>query len=335
MATRITKKAYGGWPNCISLDNGLVEVILSTDVGPRILFYGFRNGANHMHLVPEHAGRTGDEDWVMYGGHRLWHSPEERPRTYDEDNFPVAWQKIPNGVTLVSRLDEWVQVEKELEVTLDPDSSRVQVIHRLTNRNAWDIELSVWALTVMAQGGREIIPQVQDGPELLPNRSVALWTYTRMNDPRVTWGERYIFLDQDPGAATPFKIGLPVPDGWAAYANHGQLFVKHFDFDPEAEYPDFGLCSYETYTNPDFIELESLSPLWLIEPGEAIEHVEAWELFQDVPKPLSEDDADRLVLPCVRRERPAVVAQAATKEAKPKRTPGRKPGRATSKPADA
>lgn len=302
-AVKISKTEYSGWTNCIKISNGIVELIVTTDVGPRIIHYGFKGGPNHMKVFAAQAGKTGADEWMSYGGHRLWHSPEEKPRTYDEDNFPCEWKKIENGIWARGVMDPWTQVEKEMEIVLDPVSSQVTVNHRITNRNAWDIEFSVWCLTVMAAGGREIIPQITEGPDLLPNRTIALWTYSKMNDPRVSWLDKYILLDQDSEAKGPFKIGLPVPDGWVAYANFGQLFVKRFDFVEEADYPDFGLCSFETYTDSEMTELESLSPLWLVEPGDAIEHVEVWELHDQVEKPENEKEIDRLILPIIKGKR--------------------------------
>ncbi len=313
---KISKTEYLGWANCIKISNGIVELIVTTDVGPRIIHYGFKGGPNHMKVFAEQAGKTGADEFMIYGGHRIWHSPEERPRTYDEDNFPCEWKKVENGIWTRSVIDPWAQVEKEMEIVLDPISSQVTINHRITNRNAWDIEYSVWCLTVMAAGGRQIIPQITEGPDLLPNRTLTLWTYSKMNDPRVTWLDKYIMLDQDTEATTKFKIGLPVPAGWAAYANFGQLFVKRFDFIEEADYPDFGLCSYETYTDKDMAEMESLSPLWLVEPGDAIEHIEVWELHDKVEKPENEKEIDRLILPIIKGKR-KTQSESDKKAAKP------------------
>jgi hypothetical protein len=296
---KVTEVSYMGWSHCISISDGRVELIVTADVGPRIIHFGFKGRENHMKLFEDTAGQTGGDAWCSYGGHRLWHSPEETPRTYDEDNSAIEWKKIPGGIWTRSKMDAWTQVEKEIEIVLDAETGDVQITHRLTNRNAWEISLSVWAITVMAPGGIEIVPQIVEGPTLLPNRSLALWTYSKMNDPRVTWGGRFILLAQDPASQGPFKIGLPVDAGWAAYANHGQLFVKRFEYDDEAEYPDFGMCSYESYTNAEMLEMESLSPMWDLEPGDSAEHVEVWSLFDGVARPKTEEDVERDILPLI------------------------------------
>ncbi len=301
----IGKVRYLGWENCVKLSNGTVDVIVTTDVGPRIIYYGFTGGFNHMKVYDNMAGETGSADWRIYGGHRLWHSPEEMPRTYDHDNFPCEWRAEENGIVVRPPMDKWVQLEKEMAITLSPEGTAVTIDHRITNRNAWNVEFAIWGLTVMAKGGRLIIPQPDTGPVLLSNRNITLWTYTMMNDPRVHWLDRYIFLDQDDRARregvpahrvfenNPFKIGLAVPAGWVANANGGQLFVKYFSHIEGAKYPDSGFCSFETYTNLDMIEVETLSPLTDTAPGGMLSHRETWKLFDHVARPVTEADADR------------------------------------------
>ena len=40
------KVAYAGWPNCVELTNGKVKLVATTDVGPRIMHFGFVDGQN-------------------------------------------------------------------------------------------------------------------------------------------------------------------------------------------------------------------------------------------------------------------------------------------------
>lgn len=49
--------------------------------------------------------------------------------------------------------------------------------------------------------------------------------------------------------------------------------------------------SYESYTNDVFLEMESLSPLIEVKPGDNIEHIEKWELYDNVPMP-ADDEAE-------------------------------------------
>lgn len=294
----VKKVEYKGWKNCLEISNGIVDLIATTDIGPRIIRFGFTGQENEFCEFPEHSGKTGGEEYRIYGGHRLWHSPEHAVRTYSPDNSKVAWRKKKYGVVLTQSVEPWTQIKKEIEISLTPDSARVSVLHRLTNEGAWDVELSVWCLSMMAAGGVEIIPINTRETGMLPNGAVSFWPYTKLNDKRISWGENYIMLSQDKKAAAAFKIGLSNEAGWAAYANNGHLFVKQYEHEDDIEYPDYN-SSYETYTNNVFLEMESLSPLVLLGSGETVEHIETWSLYDNVEKPKNEKDIDSKIVPLI------------------------------------
>ena len=81
--------------------------------------------------------------------------------------------------------------------------------------------------------------------------------------------------------ATPWKVGFGGFAPGFAYLVGGDLFVKRFDYEPEAEYPDGG-CSVELFTNDAIMEVETLSPMALLEPGGSLTHIERWYLFDNV-----------------------------------------------------
>ena len=285
------KVAYAGWPNCVKVTNGQIELIATTDVGPRIIRLGFVGGQNLFHEYKESLGKTGGKEWENYGGHRLWHAPEEMPRTYWPDNDPVKAEWSGATLKLIPPVETANGIQKEIEVTMDSKANSVKVLHRIINRNPWDIELAAWALSVMAQNGRAIIPQEPFRPHeeyLLPARPMTLWHYTQMADPRWVWGNKYVQLKQDPGAKTKQKLGFLNKQGWAAYYLKGDLFIKRFDVDPKGVYPDYG-CNNETYTDWNMLEIESLGPLTrLAANGGKVEHTEVWSLHK---VDLGEDDA--------------------------------------------
>ncbi len=295
------KIEYKGWPNCYRLSNKVVDLIVTTDVGPRVIRYGLVGQENEFKEYAETLGKTGGDEWQLYGGHRLWHSPEAKPRSYFPDNFLVKAESLSQGVRLIPPLETTTGIQKEIDITLSANDSHVTVRHRLRNKNLWAIELAPWALTVMAQGGKVIIPLPPRGShegELLATSLMAIWAYTDMADRRWTWGTKYIMLSQDPKASKPQKIGLMDTDGWMAYANHNHLFVKKFKYIQGATYPDFG-CSVETFTNADMLEVETVAPLVKLEPDQMVEHVEHWFLFDGVASPANDADIDKNVLPKV------------------------------------
>lgn len=292
---------YAGWPNAVRLANAAVELVVTADVGPRVIRFGFAGGANEFHEVPGERGKTGGAAWRPYGGHRLWHAPENDPRTYNPDNDPVEVQDHGAFVRFVQKTEAATGIGKELDVALDPERARARVTHRLINRNAWSVTLAPWAISVLAPGGVAVLPLPPRGEhprDLLPTASLTLWSYTEMNDPRWTWGRRFVLLRQDTKAKIPQKAGLATHEGWAAYARGGHLFLKRFASDPARAYPDFG-CTVESFTNADMLELETLGALEPIAPGACAEHAETWELHANVPMPNSDADVERDVLPRV------------------------------------
>jgi hypothetical protein len=294
----IKRVNYGEWGQCIEISNGLVDIVATLDFGPRIIRYGLTGKANmFFEDTNDELSASGEEfevfgensGWHIYGGHRLWHSPEAKPRSYYPDNNPVECEEFENGIILRPEPEKLNNLQKEISVIMEPNNTKVRVIHRTTNIGAWDIEFAQWALTVMAPGGKEILPQSKRETGLLGNRVLALWPYTNMNDERVYWGDKFITLKQDSNAKKAFKLGVNNEDGWAAYFNFGCMFVKHYNHLLEGVYPDFGV-SYETYTNNVMLEMETLGELILVEPGETVEHEEKWELFDGVDVPSNDED---------------------------------------------
>lgn len=291
-ATRVEKTAYKGWPNCYRITNGTVELIVTTDVGPRVIRYGFVGGENEFFEDPAQVGKTGGSEWRAYGGHRLWHAPEAMPRTYWPDNVPVKSESIPGGLRLIQSVEGTTGIQKEIDVRLADEGSRVHLIHRLRNQGPWPVELAPWTLTVMSPGGVGIFPLPPRGshPEnLLPTSRIAMWAYTDFSDLRWHLGFRYLLLRQDPKATTPQKIGLSVPDGWAAYLRSDHLFVKRFAFLKDANYPDYGV-NVESFTNAQMLEVETLGPLKNLGPGAVAELTEHWFLYRGVRLEKQNDD---------------------------------------------
>ena len=295
------KISYKGWENCYRLANRQVDLVITGDVGPRIIRFGFVGQHNEFKEFEEMMGQTGGDEWRIYGGHRLWHAPEEKPRSYIPDNSPIEVKETGGTVHIVQPVEAATGIQKEIDICLDPDQPKVELVHRLINRNLWAVELAPWALSVMAPGGVAILPIPPRGSHetnLLPSHTMTFWAYTDMADPRWTWGRRCILLRQEVNCPGPQRIGLMVPQGWAAYARLNHLFVKKFTFFPGETYPDAG-CSVESFTNSDFLEVETVGPMIKLQPGQAVEHGETWQLFDQAPAPQNEADVLGKIFPLI------------------------------------
>ena len=272
---KIEKVNFCGWKNCVQITSGDFRLIATTEVGPRIIGAFFGDSENLFFVDPETAGKKGGKSWNGFGGHRLWHSPEEFPRTYTVDNSKVEYKTTRNSVVFQQPADSLSGIEKSIEI-IPGKKDMFRIVHTLTNRNAWTVECGAWAITMMAPGGTGIFPMPQsDKKGLLPNISFAFWPYNNMADGRCTIGSKYTLLKQDPAAKGPMKIGYNCEDGWIAYQNNGVTFIKKFEHMVDGEYPDNG-CSAECYSNDKMQEMETLSPFYELAPGETITYTEEW-----------------------------------------------------------
>ncbi|MCL5072983.1 MAG: hypothetical protein M1308_19155, partial [Actinobacteria bacterium] len=223
------------------------------------------------------------EKWKIYGGTRLWHAPENIPRTYYPDNEPVRIDFSGNELLLEQKTEKTTGLQKQMIIkSFNNASNSIEIVYRIYNRNLWPVKFAPWALSVMEKNGRVIIPQEpfqSHSENLLPVRPVVLWAYTDMTDQRWVWGKKFIQLKQDPLATIPQKIGILNKTGWAGYYLKNNLFVKKFEYIKNSEYPDFQ-SNFEVYTNAKIIEMETIGPLELVEPESFVEHKETWKLFK-------------------------------------------------------
>jgi hypothetical protein len=307
MMNQIETVEYRGWGKVTRITNGTLELLVLTHVGPRVLFYGFAGGDNQLHEFQEQAGLTADGQYHSYAGHRLWVSPEVE-RTYYPDNFPVQVLQLREGIRFIAPMENAAPgtgLQKELEVRLANEGTHITLLHRIKNKGTMTTEMAPWALTVMEGGGRAILPlpprQLMSKQHLLPEGVIGLWSYTDLADTRWKFGTQYVQLTTEVAPDANFReqmLGLYNPSGWAAYFRNGHLFVKRAEVWLGRTYPDFG-CNFETYTEPGFLELETLGPLRILKPDETAEHIEHWWLFKDVPSGDSEAWIGQVVLPLV------------------------------------
>jgi hypothetical protein len=282
------------WGKCAKIENGLVELLVTLDFGPRIIHFS-RIGMENMMYEDLDKTPLGEKQEVfsetlkLCGGHRLWISPEILPRCYYPDSKPVEFEPTENGGIFTAPVEDFNYIQKIIQVSLSPDEPCVSLAHSVTNVGAWDIEFAHWCITMLAPGGKEVIPVPVEKTGLLPNRTLVLWDYTDMGDPRVSWGNKYITLKQDSSIERPFKLGINSEAGWAAYFNKGQVFVKTFNVNPEGYYPDGG-CSFESYTNGKMLECETLGEFVILSPGEEATLYEHWDLFLGDKLPSNDPD---------------------------------------------
>jgi hypothetical protein len=302
-AVKVEKTEYKGWPNCYRVSNGEIELIVTGDVGPRIIRFGFVGGQNLFKEFADQLGRNGEEKFQLRGGDRAWKAPEDPAATWAPDNVAVAIQITPTGLIAREPIEPLTNLQKEIEVSVAPSGTQVTVSHRITNHSVFSLEFAPWALTMMAPGGTAVTgfpPRGKHPAHLEATNPLVMWAYTDLSDSRWKFTKKYLMLRQDPKNSEPQKLGLFNPDTWAAYILNGEAFVKRTSSNPAKTYPDFG-CSFETFTNNDFLEMETLGPLTKVQPGRTVEQVEHWGLYRHLAlSDWTDEELDRVLLPLVR-----------------------------------
>jgi len=301
---KVEKTEYKGWKNCYRVSNGEVELIVTGDVGPRVIRFGFVGGQNLFKEFPDQLGKAGEGKFQLRGGDRVWKAPEDPVATWAPDNVPVEIIPTPTGLVARAPVEPLTMLQKEIEISMAPSGTAVTVSHRISNRSLFSLEFAPWVLTMMAPGGMAITgfpPRGRHPINLEATNPLVMWAYTNLADKRWTFTKKYLALHQDPSNSDAQKLGIFNRDTWAVYLLNGEAFVKRATAESEKTYADFG-CSFETFTNNEFLEIETLGPLTKVLPGQTVAQVERWSLHRNIPIPgLTDDDIDRVVLPLLQQ----------------------------------
>ena len=287
----VTEAEYKNFGKCKVISNGLCEMYVTVDVGPRIIKANLIGRENLMfcdidrEMCEDVSAIFGENDvfgenkkWYIYGGHRLWVSPEDY-NTYYPDNEPVDVKIDGNTVIFTPPPQKVNDLQHSMAIEMREDEPCAKVTHKVENIGGKETTGAIWALSVVAAGGTVICPQPDEDTVLLANRCMAFWAYTRLTDPRANFYDRYITVKQDRNISEKFKFGINNTKGWIAYQNHGQILKKTFEPNhPDGIYPDGGM-STEVFTNHLFAEAETLSELKTLKKGEYITHTETWRLI--------------------------------------------------------
>lgn len=298
---KVQETEFENYGKCVRITNGILDAVVTIEFGPRIIFFGFQGAENVLYEDRERSyalpcPKEGGGTFYYYGGHRLWLSPV-RAAGFDPDDSPVVYSVLPEGVSFTAPKQKATEIQAGFEILMGEDASDIMVVHTAKNCSREAKNFGLWPATMLKGGGVAVLPQNTDGRDSLrPSRAIVLWPGTALRDGRVFYGDRFLTVRHEPENGAPLKIGVNDVLGWAAYAGEKYTLMKRYVHNPQAAYPDFG-SSCEVCLRKDFAELESLSPLYRVEPGETIRHVENLSLFhtRNSLNPTDEDDIARYI----------------------------------------
>lgn len=283
---KIFEETGGKFGKVLSLCAGGIKLSVTTDIGPRVIFYGKEGGENILFedindevnkpeelMDPVLKGKGG---WHIYGGHRLWKSPEYMD-TYYPDNAPVKTEILPNGAVFTAPVELTTGLEKNVKITMD-EKGVATLEHKFVNKGEKQTTpIAMWALTVMDGGAEAHLPLDTSDTAFLPNRNIVHWCYNKVDDRRLKISDDDIVIGFDKSVPHPLKVGTMNTLGYVfAFTKAGKFTIK-LPAPDGGVYPDFS-CNVESYTYNLFTEIETLSSLFSLKPGESRTHTEVWSL---------------------------------------------------------
>ena len=287
---RTNIEEYENYGRVLCVSDGTVDAKITLDIGPRVIYLA-RKGKKNVFFndllrrtccnkpeMDEYYGKG--RCWYLYGGYRLWLSPEGLPHTYYPDNDPVNYEIDGDTVTFTPPAQTENGLATGYSLTFK-GNGEIGVRNFIKNTSGKVKEGAVWTLAVMSQRSHTFGAQSVRDTGLLPNRTLVIWPYTDIHDGRIRIENGLADVRQDPDGKGALKIGFNNELGRImTLTADGQLFTQTFDTDHiNGVYPDGG-CSSEIYSCPDFTEAEALSPLTAIAPGDEAVFELNWTLSE-------------------------------------------------------
>ena len=253
---------YKNYGRCVVYERAGVKAMVTIDIGPRIIYYGTEDFNFFCEDIDRNISKEGEffdkeykagETWYLYGGHRVWKSPEDL-YTYTPDNYPVEWTST----------DEFsgefkCRVSKKFDYTLsvEIDENGSLIVKNAVKTRYCDEKFHIWALTVVCKNGVLTVPLNDKTDDLNPQQNLVFWPYDDLGDDRYLMRNGLLTVRQT-DRENPLKLGL-FSKKKRAYYTVGDMCLK-ITCESENEggkYPDFG-CNFETYTNNHILEIEWL-----------------------------------------------------------------------------
>jgi hypothetical protein len=279
--------AYKGWQNCYQIESGECRMIATADIGPRIVHLSRGKGDNLLKLFEEQIGKTGGNEWRLYGGHRVWYAPEDPVMSYIPDNDAVEVEILSDDeICLKVRLTP--EVEKSITMRVATNGLAFELVNRIQNLSDQTFRTASWGITTFAPGGVGYLP-ISKGSSpsqaLCSNCQINLWDYTNLSDSAFVYRSEWIECHQK-RATSKQKIGTYAQNPWLAYRLGDSLVVKTIDFGKQevaaCEFPDQG-SNVELYFDAYMLELEGLSHWSDLKPGESVSHTEKLQVMEIEP----------------------------------------------------
>ena len=160
---------FENFGKCLSISNEKIKLLVTVDIGPRIIYFGLNDGKNvlfndiernyieDLEVIKSYYGE--DKVRYRYGGHKMLTLPEIMPDSFYPDNKALTYSITNNGAVFFQEEQEKNDISISLEILLNDSSNDVMIIHTLKNTSKIEQEIGISASTDMNPSGTLIIPQ--------------------------------------------------------------------------------------------------------------------------------------------------------------------------------
>lgn len=265
-------ETYRGWKNCVEISNRDVNVIISPQSGGRVLYYSLY-GKN---ILFEDSNFDGymledfrkDRHWP--DGARFDIGPETIPGKLRDEPFMGVWDcKVIDdySVELIYASDNMLGLHLRRSFRLEEGSAKLFIKQISQNYTDKDISRQYWGRYFCKGGGRVVLPLMED----------EYWGYmgNYKSDSKVIYDDGKLYYDV---ADETVKIGCNSSVGWISYIYDSLKFNVVFKVIPEMDYTSTQGFTTIFYTNGQVCEIEPVSPLYKLSPGESFVFEQVWNL---------------------------------------------------------
>lgn len=288
-----------GWTNAVSLrdDHGKAMVVVVPSIGGRVVQYSrgtvnvlLENPASHGKTLAQFPGGF----WT--GGYQCDFGPDlsglpERRAVWLGPHDSVAPRD--QTVETASPLDATTGLRLLKSFTLDSNTGALGIVQRMVNGAALPTRQGLHDRTLCPAGGFVLFRLPKQ------SRQRAGWSLLRVTETGAAFDGGQpaapnvrVFDDLLVARAegAPGKLGSDTDIGWVAYARGRLLFVKYFQVWRGAAYPGAG-HTVEFSWNAQMAAIELMSPVTELQPGQAFDFPELWQIIELKAEVRSFDDA--------------------------------------------
>jgi hypothetical protein len=284
----ITELIYDGL-RCVELRTDKVKMIVTTEIGPRIAFYGKVDGENLLYWDKEGIKY---DDWNLYGGHRVWITrpgADESQDTYLADNEECECNIRETGVRITSPINPIMKIRRGMDIEI-LSNNVIRVTNFITNCGPMLYSGGVWSPTCTKpkEGVKYGIPLGDDSLSwdivkvIIPRKFAG--NTVRIDDPQITFNSNYMLINPM-GVVTKRAVYAPQGKIAMTYPKENLTFIKSSECRRDGNYP-LGGCNIAVFVGKDnfMVEMETFSEEQTIIPNETIENIETWSLIDKVLK---------------------------------------------------